>query len=320
MRYLHPTIYNSNYFHPELFEDLEKDIEHFSSRGSILLVGNFNSRTGKYLDVVSNEGNHMIANDQSEFSLRSIQRNSFDNEINNHGKRLLEICRSADLRILNGRVNGDSLGRPTFHGRNGISVIDYAICDQDLFTHIANFTVKEPLCLSDHSPIVTWLNINTNFSSRDTSSESDTLTHLPKQFFWENDSSQKFHNALRSPNIQMLILEYLHDNSPTNDINISLEKVENIFMATAKRSLKIKIIKKRKRFDAECRFKRHELRKSANQKHNDPSNNVLREEYHTVLKQYKKLLNDKRSEYYNAKISELEDSVVNSDKKQFWNA
>ena len=132
----------------------------------------------------------MIANDQSEFSLRSIQRNSFDNEINNHGKRLLEICRSSDLRIVNGTVNGDSLGRPTFHGRNGISVIDYAICDQDLFTHIANFIVKEPLCLSDHSPIVTWLNINTNFSSRDKSSESDTLTHLPKQFFWENDSSQ----------------------------------------------------------------------------------------------------------------------------------
>ena len=28
----------------------------FSSRGSILLVGDFNSRTGKYLDVVSNRG------------------------------------------------------------------------------------------------------------------------------------------------------------------------------------------------------------------------------------------------------------------------
>ena len=45
----------------------------------------------------------------------------------------------------------------------------------------------------------------------------------------------------------MLILEYLHDNSPTNDINISLEKVENIVMATTKRSLKINNIKKRKR-------------------------------------------------------------------------
>ncbi len=61
----------------------------------------------------------MITNDQSEFAICSTQRNSFDNElkINNRGKRLLELCRSADLRILNGRVSGDSLGRATFHGR-----------------------------------------------------------------------------------------------------------------------------------------------------------------------------------------------------------
>lgn len=35
---------------------------------------------------------------------------------------------------------------------------------------------------------------------------------------WEtDDSSEKFHAALRSPNTQMLILEYIHDNTPTND-------------------------------------------------------------------------------------------------------
>ena len=72
----------------------------------------------------------MITNDQSHLSSSSSQRNSFDNNINNHGKRLLEICRSADLRILNGRVSGDSLGRATFHGKAGISVVGYAICDQ----------------------------------------------------------------------------------------------------------------------------------------------------------------------------------------------
>ena len=38
--------YSSNYFHPEMFEDLENDIETFSSQGSILLMGDFNSRTG----------------------------------------------------------------------------------------------------------------------------------------------------------------------------------------------------------------------------------------------------------------------------------
>lgn len=138
--------YNSNYFNPELFEELENDIENFSSHGSILLLGDFNSRTGKYSDSVCQDGNHIIDNDQSEFSLCPTDRNSFDNELNNHGKRLLEICRSADLRILNGRVSGDSLGRATFHGRNGISVVDYAICDQYLFSNVANFIVKEPLC------------------------------------------------------------------------------------------------------------------------------------------------------------------------------
>ena len=75
-------------------------------------------------------GNSLITNEQSEFSLCSTQRNSFDNELNSHGKRLLEICNSADLRILNGRVSGDSLGRVTFHGKKGVSVVDYAVCDQ----------------------------------------------------------------------------------------------------------------------------------------------------------------------------------------------
>ena len=81
-------------------------------------MGDFNSRVRKYSDSICHYGNNIITNDQSEFSLRPTQRNSFDNELNNHGKRLLSICKSTDLRILNGRVSGDSLGRATFHGRN----------------------------------------------------------------------------------------------------------------------------------------------------------------------------------------------------------
>jgi len=134
--------YNSNYFCPDLFDELENDIEKFSSLGSVLLMEDLNSRTGKYSDIVCQEGNTIITNDQSESSLCAIRRNSFDNELNNHGKRLLEICRSADLKILNGRTSGHSLGRPTFHGKSGVSIVDYAIFDQHLFRHIANFIVR----------------------------------------------------------------------------------------------------------------------------------------------------------------------------------
>ena len=118
-------------------------------------MGDLNSRKGKYPDSVSQEGNNIITNHESEYALSFNQRNSFDNELNNHGKRLLEICRSADLRILNGRVSGDSLGRPTFHGRNGTNVVDYAICDQDLLSSVAHFVVKEPSFSSDHSLVKT---------------------------------------------------------------------------------------------------------------------------------------------------------------------
>ena len=251
-------------------------------------------------------------------------RNSFDNELSNHGKRLLEICRSADLRILNGRISGDSLGRPTFHGNSGISVIDYAICDQDLYRHISNFIVKEPSSLSDHSPIMTWLNINTVNTHSAATNINDTLTRLPKQFIWENDSSQKFRAALQSNDPQKLIHDFLIDERPDKDINTTLDEIENILTTAAKRCLKVKIIRKRhikisnkKWFDKECRLKRHELRKIANLKHRDPLNTTLREEYHFVLKQYKSLLTQKKNQYYHTQLTKLETAVDDPNSRNF---
>ena len=289
-------------------------------------MGDLNARTRKYSDSVCKQGNNLITNDQSEFSLCPTQRNSFANELNSHGKRLLEICISANFRILNGRVSGDSLGRVTFHGKNGVSVVDFAVYDQDLLSQVANFVVKDPLHLSDHSAITTWLNINKKTSYNHTILEGDTLTRLPKQFLWENDSAQKFKDALRSPRIQTLIRDYIAGDTFNENTELSLEKVENILITTAKCCLKIRAAKTRKRikslsnkkrFDKECRLKRHELRKLANKKHQDPLNTTIRDQYHDTLAQNKKLLNSKKNDYYNAKISELEKTADNSDAKTF---
>ena len=185
-------------------------------------MGDFNSRVGKHPDSVCQEGNKIITNDFSESSLCATQRKSFDNDLNNHGKRILEICRSADLRILNVRINGDSLGRPTFHCKSGISVIDYSICDQDLLRNITSFIVKEPNSLSDHSPIIL---------DNDSSNEAiinDSLTPLPKQFFWENDSSQKVRASLQSEDIQRMIHDFMNTTTITRNVDMNLDAVENI--------------------------------------------------------------------------------------------
>ena len=154
-----------------------------------------------------------------------------------------------------------------------------------------------------------------------------SLTCLPKQFMWENDSAKKFKDGLRSPRIQTLIRDYIAGDTFNENTELSLEKVENILITTAKCCLKIRAGKTRKRikslsnkkwFDKECRLKRHELRKLANKKHRHPLKTTIREQYHDTLAQYKKLLNSKKNDYYNAKISELEKTGDNSDAKTFW--
>ncbi|KAL9974125.1 hypothetical protein ACROYT_G011126, partial [Oculina patagonica] len=103
----------------------------------------------------------------------------------------------------------------------------------DLFLNVSNFIVKQPTSLSDHSPIVTWLNINSTNSDtcipKGSHNNINSLTRISKQFVWESDSTQKFKDALRSPVIQTLIQDYIDERAHINDVNTSLDKVENIF-------------------------------------------------------------------------------------------
>ena len=124
----------------------------------------------------------------------------------------------------------------------------------------------------------------------------------------------------------MLIRDYLDDDNLFLDVHTRLKKVENMLISAAKRSLKVRKPKLRKKmkpvsnkkwFDKDCRSKRHEVRRLSNQKHRDPLNENLREKYHIALADYKQLLSRKQTEYYKSKISELEKSAENSDKKHF---
>ncbi|CAB4039092.1 Hypothetical predicted protein [Paramuricea clavata] len=116
----------SKYFDSETFDKLEEEMITFSGKGDVILIGDFNARTGKLGDFISTDGNKHIQNLVQDDSYQT-KRENFDNTVNSHGKHLLEICKNCDLRILNGRTKGDSLGKTTFHSKNGISTIDYVV-------------------------------------------------------------------------------------------------------------------------------------------------------------------------------------------------
>ena len=191
------------------------------------------------------------------------------------------------------------------------TLVKYHVCNHSVIGEKKHLKIYLPGPVSygtfekrgpDQCPIMAWLNIGTNDNHLATSNTIDTLTRLPKQFIREGNSPQKFRAALQSRDIQRMIHDFLIDSGPDRNINTSLDAIENIILTTAKRCLKIKVIKKRhvrllankKWFDKDCRLKRHELRKLANLKHRDALNITLREKYHTILNQYKSLLKDKR--------------------------
>ncbi|CAB3994131.1 Hypothetical predicted protein [Paramuricea clavata] len=251
----------SSYFDEDIFHNLENDVVYFSKKGNVMLLGDFNARTSKLEDFVSKEGNTFI-NDITETSFEPKTRDNFDSCVNNHGKSLIEICKNCNLRILNGRTLGDSFGKPTFHNKDGTSVVDYIICDQELTQTIKNFVVKPPTYLSDYSQIVTWINKTSPQNSTNHTTPSSKVYRLPLQFVWDNDAMNSFTACLKSPQSQQKLERLINHHIPTSKdgVNTLASEMEEIILHAARKSLKIKKTKFRNKINNVCNKKWFECR------------------------------------------------------------
>ena len=84
--------------------------------GAVLVVGDFNARTGK-------EGR--------EWGEDGSLRESIDEVTNGEGEEILARLGDMGLEILNGCVEGDEKGDYTFVGPVGSTVIDYTIGNEE---------------------------------------------------------------------------------------------------------------------------------------------------------------------------------------------
>ena len=112
-----------------------------------MLCGDFNSRTS-----VDDGTRHMSVLPDDYVSDTQMPRSSEDEgHVNNNGLLLLDFCKQTGLRIMNGRVgNGQGIGRYTFVGSRGRSLVDYVLSSQLMFKFIKDFEMQEPNILSDH--------------------------------------------------------------------------------------------------------------------------------------------------------------------------
>ena len=182
--------------------------------------------------------------------------------------------------------------------------------------------VKSPNYLSDHSQVITWINLYKNTNTDNITTSQPPISKLPLQYIWNNESSKNFKKALKSEELQEKLSTFL-DNDFSSDresINKCVNEFQSIIDLASKKSLKIKKKKFRRKinnvankkwFDKECRFKRNQLRKLANQKHKDPYNTQIRNAYNSTLKNYKNILEMKKKNFHFNKIQELENASNN---------
>ena len=91
------------------------------------------------MDFIVNESN-------SHYTLEyllpdyNINRYSVDKIFNAQGQQLIDLCIAPQVRVLNGRFVGDSVGNVTCYTSNGASTVDYALADVDLLKNINFFS------------------------------------------------------------------------------------------------------------------------------------------------------------------------------------
>ena len=175
----------SPYCSEDIFPSIQNDILLFNKNEScVLLIGDMNARTANLSDYLDTSGNKYT--DICHFTshcaqpLITTKRVNSDYQSDTHGHKVIDLCKTCNLRILIGRKLGDSFGKPTVFSNEGCSsTIDCAIISDIYFHQVSSFTVKPQSSLSDHCQIITCiktpLDIRTTYKSKQTKSNPTKL-------------------------------------------------------------------------------------------------------------------------------------------------
>ena len=153
----------------DIYDDLCDKLAKYAPMGKLILIGDLNARTQTLCDYIPNESFDYLPLNNDLYNIDSVEtqpRNNMDLGSNSYGNKLLELCKTVPLRILNGRMFGDLFGNLTCYTAQGSSCVDYCASSPELFNIIRYFRVHPLLPMfSDHSPISLSLKVNALISN-----------------------------------------------------------------------------------------------------------------------------------------------------------
>ncbi|CAC5399998.1 E3.1.11.2 [Mytilus coruscus] len=98
------------------FHDIiESIVLEYKSKGSVIVCGDLNSRTGELYDILETDNlDRLIYGVESDDIPSISKRRSMDKVTNVFGRKLLQMCYNTGLTIANGRLGDDGDGKFTF--------------------------------------------------------------------------------------------------------------------------------------------------------------------------------------------------------------
>ena len=143
-------------------DKLHNDVMKLMRKGSVMIIGDINCRTDTeddFIDIQPAEQFVVIA-DHDDIHISDLVNNclrkhrvSEDKIVNENGKQLLNMWKTDNMFIVNGRIGSDPKCDFTCHTARGQSVADYVIVDGFLLRNISVFSVNKLCPLSDHCRI-----------------------------------------------------------------------------------------------------------------------------------------------------------------------
>ena len=310
---------------------LRDDVTNFSQLGSIFLAGDFNARTSNVMDFIQGQDFCYEENSDEPYAPELCEkeksytlniRNSEDGvSPSKRGKDIIQMCKDLDLIILNGRKPGDLFGKITCFRHNGCSVVDYAVCSDDIFEKINHFSVGAYMpAISDHCPIATTLPL---YSFVKNISVKEELSNPTPTFFWENECELRFKQQMDSEKVakslDVIVENNFSDPYPLLQLKcilVDAAKASNVKLKRTNKYQNKKDIIDKIWFDKDCRQMKEQLTSYSAQLQTDPHNQRYRVALNEKRKEYKALLRHKKITHEKKCLENLE--KAQPDKKHFW--
>ena len=300
--------------HDDIFTNLRQDLAKFFQYSPLVaLCGDFNSRTGKLDDFDRYRNgkdadlfqtiNNGTFNGTGNSKWYTENRQSKDESHNNFGKELVNLCKSCNMRIMNGFYNVSHSNDFTCYAPLGKSIVDYLICTESFYKLLANFFICSKLVESDHTPLQFKFNVEFFLSNPHSIMKPKKKQVAHYYYVYNKEKLQNYKDNLKSNASQehlQFVCNNIYDNASSDTVIAAMydyltQCIDPVFKKKSVKSTKNKF-PTNAWYDNECKL----VRKTVNvyAKEHDICIPKYDEQYKYLYKIYRSTIQRKKRLYH----------------------